>query len=183
MQNCKKTSVCSKVMNCILMVLCQFAPSHLVPAQLVQVQLAQDDNLSNAILSQIIKKENLPQIFWYPHRTLYRHKDERYFCWTIKLETKIGINKTCAESKWVQSMHEQNENGKILMQFSFRVQNLKKSKNFSMKLMKWKTAGTASPLKPLYWVTQNRGRGEGRAKFTAALAFITSQILDPIRWI
>ena len=42
---------------------CQFAPSQLVPAQLVRFQLAPDDNLSNAILSQIIKKETCPRFF------------------------------------------------------------------------------------------------------------------------
>ena len=73
-------------------------------------------------------------------------------------------------------MHEQNESSKTSMQFSCRVkhferliadlvssysivnsaqhsksrvQNVKKSKNFSTKLMKLKTAGTASSLKEL----------------------------------
>ena len=46
-----------------MLVTSQFAPSQLVPAQLVRFQLAPDDNLSDAILSQIIKKETCPRFF------------------------------------------------------------------------------------------------------------------------
>ena len=42
---------------------CHFAPSQLVPAQLVRFQLVPDDNLSNAILSHIIKNETCPRFF------------------------------------------------------------------------------------------------------------------------
>ena len=51
------------VNNELLQVTCHFAPNQLVPAQLVRFQLAPDDNLSNAILSDIIKIETCPRFF------------------------------------------------------------------------------------------------------------------------
>ena len=45
------------------MVTCHFAPSQLVPAQIVRFQLAPDDNLSNAILSHLIKNDTCPRFF------------------------------------------------------------------------------------------------------------------------